>query len=422
MISWQDNRTLVEMKEVAAKIDEKEFYRKTGLPNSTTWLISKMLWVRRNEPDVWEKTRRVVQMHDYFLKALGAPDYFVDLHDAALFGCFDTDGCSWDAAILEALSLPREMLPVPVASGTVLGSVSAEAAKRCGLMQGTPIAAGAGDQSAGTLGAGIVSAGQLSISMGTAGAVIAFLEKPYRDPHGRMMVTHHPVKGRWLLEGYQAAAAGVYRWFRDEIGALEKEAAGRSGKDPFDLINEMAAAVPAGSKGLIFLPYFASAATPRYNPDARGVLAGLTFAHDRGCLARAFMEGITLDMMDMIQGIRNAGVGFHTVRILGGPTRSELWNQIQSDVYGLPVQTLKVPDAAVLGAAILGGVGAGVFPSIEEGAQRMVHVDKGYAPNPRDSAVYAGLYKTYCRLYEALEGSGSFAAIAAAQRGEMGPN
>jgi xylulokinase len=184
----------------------------------------------------------------------------------------------------------------------------------------------------------------------------------------------------------------------------------------------MAAAVPAGSKGLIFLPYFASAATPRYNPDARGVLAGLTFAHDRGCLARAFMEGITLDMMDMIQGIRNAGVGFHTVRILGGPTRSELWNQIQSDVYGLPVQTLKVPDAAVLGAAILGGVGAGVFPSIEEGAQRMVHVDKGYAPNPRDSAVYAGLYKTYCRLYEALEGSGSFAAIAAAQRGEMGPN
>jgi xylulokinase len=207
----------------------------------------------------------------------------------------------------------------------------------------------------------------------------------------------------------------VYRWFRDELGLAEKADAAKSGRDPFDLINDLAAAVPVGSRGLVFLPYFASAATPRYNSNARGVLAGLTFAHDRGCLARAFMEGITLDMMDMIQAMRRAGVEVQRVRILGGPTRSTLWNQIQADIYGTSVQTLKVPDATVLGAAILGGVGAGVFKSIEEGADRMVRIDRTYEPQQQNVVVYAELYATYCRLYEALDKSGSFEAIAAKQ-------
>jgi xylulokinase len=416
MISWQDNRTPEEVKEIAAGMEEKRYYGITGFPNSTTWLLSKMMWVRRNEPEVWKKTRRVVQMHDYFLRALGAGDYYVDMNDAGFFGCYDTVKFRWDPDILKAFSIPENILPVPAASSTVVGKVSAEAAARCGLAEGTPIAVGAGDQSAGALGAGVVRHGFISVSMGTAGAAVAFVEKPFRDPNGRMMVTNHPQKGRWLLEGYQAAAAGVYRWFRDELGTLEKAFAGSVGKDPFELINEEAAAVPAGSRGLVFLPYFASAATPRYNSDARGVLAGLTFAHNRGCLARSFMEGITMDMMDMIQGIVKAGVAVEKVRILGGPTRSELWNQIQCDVYGIPVQTLKVPDATVLGAAVMAGAGAGVFSSIAEGAEKMVQVVKSYTPDPKNVEVYRQLYKTYCQVYDAMDTSGSFAAISAAQK------
>jgi xylulokinase len=415
MISWQDNRTPAEVKEIASRVDQGQYYRTTGFPNSTTWLLSKMMWVRKNEPEVWKRTRRIVQMHDYFLRALGVEDYYVDMNDAGFFGCYDTIGFKWDDGLLKTFDIPREILPVPEASGTVVGKVSREAAARSGFAPGTPIAVGTGDQSAGSLGAGVTRSGLLSISMGTAGAVNAFLAEPFRDPHGRIMVTNHSIKGRWLLEGYQAAAAGVYRWFRDELAALEKAFAGATGKDPFDLINEEAAAVPAGSRGLVFLPYLASAATPRYNSDARGVLAGLTFAHTRGCLARAFMEGITLDMMDMIQAMVKAGVTVEKVRILGGPTRSQLWNQIQADVYGRPVQTLKIPDATVLGAAILGGVGAGVFSSIEEGADRMVRVDKTYEPLAVNVKVYEELYRTYCRLYEALDSSGSFKAISALQ-------
>jgi sugar (pentulose or hexulose) kinase len=416
MISWQDNRTPAEVKEIAEKTDAGAYYRITGFPNSTTWLLSKMMWVRANEPRVWEKTRRVVQMHDYFLRALGVDSFFVDLNDAGFFGCFDTVKLRWDEGLLRTFGISRDLLPTPAASASAAGKVSAAAAERCGLRPGTPISVGAGDQSAGSLGAGVIRPGLLSISMGTAGAVNAFLAEPFRDPNGRMMVTNHTIKGRWLLEGYQAAAAGVYRWFRDELGQAEKAAAEQAGTDAFDLINNLAAAVPAGSRGLVFLPYFASAATPRYNSDARGVMAGLTFAHDRGCLARAFMEGITLDMMDMIQAMRGAGVEVQRVRILGGPTRSELWNQIQADVYGVSVQTLKVPDATVLGAAILGAVGAGIFNSIEEGVDQMVGIGRTYEPDPRNVEVYRELYATYCRMYDALDKSGSFKAIAASQK------
>lgn len=415
MISWQDNRTPAEVAEIAARIDPAEYYRRTGFPNGTTWLLSKLLWVRKNEPEVWARLHRVVQMHDYFLHALGVEDYLVDHNDAGFFGVFDSTAGAWDADLLARFDLPPARLPSPVASGTPAGVVSRAGAARSGLPAGTPIAVGAGDQCAGALGAGVVRPGDLSISLGTAGAVVAFLDRPFRDPAGRMFVTSHAQTGRWLLEGYQAAAASVYRWFRDEIGALEKKEAAHGGDDAFERLNELAAGVPAGSKGLLVLPYFASAATPRYNPDARGALLGLTFAHDRACLARAFMEGITLDMKDMIEAMRAAGADVRHVRALGGPTKSALWNQIQADTYGTPVQTLQVTDATVLGAAILGAVAAGEFASITEAADRLVRVDRTFEPDAAATRVYAGLYEDFCRAYEALAGQGVFRALAGRQ-------
>ncbi|MCK7482253.1 MAG: FGGY-family carbohydrate kinase [Candidatus Moduliflexus flocculans] len=166
----------------------------------------------------------------------------------------------------------------------------------------------------------------------------------------------------------------------------------------------------------MFLPYFASAGTPRYDPDARGVLCGLTFAHDRSCLARAFMEGITMDMRDMILAIQAAGAGVDTVRLLGGPTKSEFWNQMQADIYGATVQTLKIGDATVLGAAILGGVGAGIFGSVAEGARAMARVDRSYEPDAKNAAYYAEQYGAWLSVYEGLSGSGAFGRIAALQK------
>lgn len=416
MISWQDNRAEEEKALVAATIPEAEYYRRTGFPNSTTWLLPKILWVKRREPAVWEKTRRIVQVHDYFLRALGAEDYFVDHNDAGFYGFFDSVACDWDRGMLATFGIPESLLPIPRPSASSAGLVTQKGSERSGLAVGTKIAIGAGDQCSGSLGAGVAAPGDLSISMGTAGAVTAVLEAPYRDPKGRIMITNHSRQGKWLLEGYQAAAASVFRWFKDELASAESAEAAALGKSSYDLICEKAAGAPAGAKGLVFLPYFASAATPRYDSEARGVLAGLTFAHDRSCVARAFMEGITMDMRDMIEAIRGAGAKVETVRILGGPTKSELWNRIQADAYGTTVQTLKVGDAPVLGAAVMGAVGAGVFGSLEEGAKAMVQVDRSYEPDAANASLYDELYGTYCATYEGLGSSGAFGRIAALQR------
>jgi sugar (pentulose or hexulose) kinase len=415
MISWQDNRTPEEVEEIAAAVDPAEYYRRTGYPNSTTWLLSKLMWVRKHEPRVWSKTRRVVQMHDYFLRALGVGEYYVDHNDAGFFGFYDSTEGRWDEELLRRFDIPMEILPVPAASGTRVGEVSVDAGEWCGLAAGTPVSVGAGDQSAGAVGAGIVRKGLVSVSMGTAGAVTAYLDRPFRDPAGKTMVTAHPIDGSWLLEGYQAAAASVYRWYRDELGGLEQQKAQASGQDFFELMNARVAEVPAGANGLLVFPYFAAAATPRYNPSARGMVLGLTFNHDRFALARAFMEGITMDMKDMLNSMVRSGVAIKEARLLGGPTRSRVWNQIQADVYGVPVTTLKVTDATVLGAAILGGVGAGVFSSIASAAESMVRLDERYEPRAAQAALYRELYDAYCRAYDGLQRAGVFASLASIQ-------
>jgi len=415
MISWQDNRTPAEVEEINQKINPGEYYQRTGYPNSTTWLLSKMMWVRKHEPEVWSRTGKVVQMHDYFLKALGADDFFVDMNDAGFFGFFDSTEGRWDEELLSLFDFDSSVLPIPSVSGSSAGKVSAKAAELSGLAAGTIIAIGAGDQCAGSLGSGVVRKGTVSVSMGTAGAVNAFLDSPYRDPNGTGMVTCHSIQGNWLLEAHQAAAAGVYRWFRDEIAALEKSEADSAGKDFYEEMGKKIAEVPAGSRGLLLLPYYAGAATPRYNSDARGVLLGLTFAHDRSSIARAYMEGITLDMKDMLSSFQRSGIEIGDIRILGGPTKSPLWNQIQADVYGTQVSTLEVADATLLGAGVLAAVGAGIFSGIEEGADQMVKIRDVYEPEKENTALYGELYDIFCRTYEGLTEKGVFEKISGIQ-------
>ncbi len=415
MISWQDNRSVAEIKEISEKISDSDYFHITGFPNSTTWMLSKMLWIRNNQPKVWEKTAKVLQLQDFVLRAMGADQYFVDISDARFYGLWDPYNYCWSETLLELFDIDRSLLPQPTASGTRIGAVSEEAAERSGFAAGTPLCVGAGDQNSAAVGAGVISPGFLSVSLGTAGASVAFVDDVFRDPYEKTFVTNHAIYGKWQLEGYQAAAASVYRWFRDEIATLEQARARESGNDAYDIIEEMVSRIPAGSKGLLLLPYFASAATPRYNANARGTLVGITFAHDRACMARAFMEGITLDMWDMISSMIKVGIPIDKVRILGGPTRSETWNQIQADIYNRPVQTLAIPDAAVLGAAIMAGVGVGAFKDIAEGVEGMVSVDRTYEPIPENAKIYSELYDVYCRLYEGLDEKHVFESLAKMQ-------
>ena len=416
MISWQDNRTTAELELIRSGITDNTFYDICRLPLSTTWMISKILWLQRNEPEAWAKTSKVIQLQDFLLHGWGADGYFCDHSDAAFFGCWDTSRLFWNDRLVSLAGLTPDLLPQPRASGTRVGVLSQAVATKTGLQAGTPLCVGGGDQNVAALGAGVIAPGLLSVSLGTGGAVCTCVREPFHDAARRTMVTNHVMPGHWLVEGYQAGAASVFRWFRDEIAAIESAFARTAGKDTYDLITEMVSKAPVGSRGLLLMPYFASAATPRWNPAARGTLVGMTFAHNRNCLARAFVEGITLEVNDMLQSLVRAGVPFKTVHLLGGPTKSEIWNQIQADVYGHKVCTLCNTDAAVTGAAILAGVGVGLFPDVSTGVANLVKVRRTYEPDAAHHAIYERLYGLYQSLYAALGDSGFYDQLAQFQQ------
>ncbi|MGL6196933.1 MAG: xylulokinase, partial [Thermoguttaceae bacterium] len=416
MISWQDNRCTEEIDIIRKSISDEEFYRITSMPLNTTWMIGKILWLKRNEPENFKKAAKVVQLHDYVLKSWGTDEFIDDYSDASFYGLWDPAKLMWREDLCEIAGITPKQLPQTGPSAQIVGKIGAKAAQVTGLREGTPICIGAGDQNSAAVGAGVVQTGVGNVSLGTGGAAVAFSDLLYNDPNCKTMVTHHPIPGKWMIEGYQAGAASVYRWFRDEISSLEKAFASHSDRDVYSLLDDMVKKVPAGSKGLVLLPYFAGSASPRWNPDARGTLIGLTFAHDRSCLVRAFMEGITLEVRDMLCSIRSANVELSDIRILGGPTKSRIWNQIQSDVYGCSVRTLKQTDAAVVGAAVFAGVGAGVFKNIPEACKTLVKIDESYSPNLANVPVYDTMYEIFCRSFQALSDNGVFSEVADAQR------
>jgi sugar (pentulose or hexulose) kinase len=415
MISWQDSRCNEEVLEISSKIPPEEYYEITGFPNNTTWLLPEILWVRKNEPSVWNKTFKIIQLQDFTLKAFGAKGYFNDISDAGFSGMFDTKNLQWSEKILNTFGIDKNILSIPTASGVIAGEISRGTSEVSGFYEGMPICVGAGDQNSASTGAGVVYEGYASVSMGTAGNANAFIENPYRDPAGKNMVVNHSIYGKWQVEGHQAGAAGVFRWFRDEFTALEKQQAYDSKSNVYKLIDKKISEIPAGSKGLVFLPYLASATSPRWNVDAKGVLAGLSFSHDKWCIGRAFMEGITMEMKDILTSLRKSGINIEHIRIMGGATNSDLWNQMQSNVYNLEVSTLKVKDAAVLGASIMGGVGVGIFKDIREGVSQMVKTDKKFIPEGNAAKIYDEIYNIYCNIYDSMNENKVFSDIAKLQ-------
>jgi len=407
MISWLDNRADKQVETIKEKLGAEEFYRISGMPLCTAWILPKVMWVQDNEKDLWEKTARVVQLHDFILRTLGADDYYDDEPDSSFWGYFDTNNIEWLPEIAEKFGISKDKFPVVKQPGTMVGKISPEVAGETGLSTDTLLCIGAGDQNCAAVGAGAVRPGMATVSIGTGGLAIVFLDKPFRDPKGKGIISINAVHGNWQIEGLQNGSAGVLRWFRDQLALYDKEEAEKLGEDAYVRIGRLIEESKPGADGLVFLPYLASANTPRYDPDARGTLIGLSFIHTRGDIARAVMEAITLDQKDMLTSIREAGVSIERIRIMGGATKSELWNQMQADCYGVPVETLRITDAAVLGAAICAGVGAGIYPDIPTATDSLVRVDRTYEPSPEMTAFYDESYRLYVKAYEALSGKDS---------------
>jgi len=296
--------------------------------------------------------------------------------------------------VLEALEIPLEWLPQVFEGPQITGTITAEAAQLTGLKAGTPVVGGGGDQAAGAVGAGAVQPGVVSLALGTSGVVFASTSSPLIEPQGRLHAFCHAVPGRWHLMGVMLSAAGSLRWYRDTF---------HPGQD-YDSLLAPAAAIPAGCEGLLFLPYLTGERTPHPDPLARGAFVGLTIRHNEGHLVRAVLEGVAFGLRDSFELMKQAGQKeINQVRVSGGGARSLLWRQILADVFGAELVTVNTTEGAAYGAALLAGVGAGLWPDVDSACQATVRLTGSTVPQPAEQAAYEKYYALYRQLYPALK-------------------
>jgi xylulokinase len=418
-ISWQDTRHPQQLDLLRREVGNERFYDLTGLPIGAFWPIGKILWVKENEPEVLAGAAKILTTQEYFLRKLGGTeDWFIDWANASLTGLMDIDKLEWSQELLDVIGIGIDQLPTIVPGGERVGQITEEVAARTGLPVGMPVSTGGGDQQCAAIGAGVIEAGLCELTFGTAGNSVAVLAGPINDPNRVITRSMHALREPvWQAEGIQASAGSAYRWFLEHIGYLARYIEPFTQVDPYELINNLAAKSPCGANGLIFHPYLAGSLTPHYDELARGGFIGLTHKHGLPDLARAVLEGVAYEAREIFQAYDAMGHQISEVRLAGGATKSDLWCQIQADVYGRPTTVLREGECAALGAAILGAVGAGVFRDIRHGIDSAVHVKRTFQPDPERHQRYGELGDIFHQAYTALSESGVYAALAKVQAG-----
>ncbi|MGV3520113.1 xylulokinase [Luteitalea sp.] len=392
---WCDQRTQAECDNLTERIGAARLIEWTSNPALTGFTLPKLLWVRRTEPEAWARVRHVLLPKDYIRYRLTGR-LATDVADASGTLLFDVARRQWSRDMLGATGLEASLLPEAFEGPQVTGSLTADGAAAIGLLAGTPVVAGGGDQAAGAVGMGIVQAGAVCATIGTSGVVFAATDRPALDPRGRVHTFCHAVPGRWHVMGVTQAAGLSLRWFRDRFGS-----GGSDGRDPYERLTDEALAIPPGADGVLWAPYLMGERTPHLDAEARAALVGLAASHTRGHVIRAILEGVAFSLQDSFTILREMQVPVEGIRLGGGGARSALWRQIQADVYGQPVQTVAAEEGAAYGAGLLAGVGAGVWPDVDTACDRVVRVTSEVAPGD-GHPVLARQYRAYQALYPAL--------------------
>jgi xylulokinase len=392
-ILWNDQRCGAECDEIRARISRAELVQITGNDALTGFTAPKILWVETHEPEIYRRARHVLLPKDYIRYKLTGT-LAMDKADGSGTMLFDLRKRTWSSQILNALNISPDWLPQTFEGHEITGEVTREAGGLTGLRPGTPVVAGGGDQSAQAIGVGVVHPGTIAVTLGTSGVVFAATESALIEPEGRLHAFCHAVPNRWHLMGVMLSAAGSLQWYRDKL------ACDRS----FAELVEEAAAVPAGSEGLIFLPYLSGERTPHPDPLARGAWIGLTTRHGQAHLTRSILEGVAFGIKDMFCLMRDAGLGaIEEVRVSGGGAKSLLWRQVLSDVLDAELVTVNTTEGAAFGAALLAGVGAGVWSNVDAACASTVSISDRVSPNRETTKLYDSTYEQYQRLYPILK-------------------
>ncbi|HDZ19893.1 hypothetical protein LCGC14_0204660 [marine sediment metagenome] len=403
-IVWLDNRAHDEAAAIEAKFGRDLVYKTTGQPDvGPIWTACKILWIKTHEPDVFAATAKFCLVEDFLIHRLSGK--FVSefsVYSSSLVLDINTRAL-WPE-MLEFIGVSADHFPELTESGSVVGPITAEAAAATGLSTETLVVTGAYDHAAGSIGAGVTHSGVMSETTGSSMAICAPVDSIAFDPEFRVPVHCHAISGKYFFSPYGETAGMVLKWFRDNLGQSEIAQAEATGGDAFEILSEMAAAVPAGSEGLVMLPFLSGTGAPEFDPNAKGVFFGLALKHTKGHFVRAIMESVAYMIAKNVDVMADLGVKVDEIRSLGGGAKSDLWCQIKADAMGTRVAIVEESEQALKGAAILAGVGAGVFGDLEAASNDMVAIKKRYEPNADNAQIYAAGLATYEALYENLKG------------------
>jgi len=385
---WNDQRTEAQAREISEKVGGEHLIEIAGNPPITGFQAPKILWLRDEEPENFSRVSRVLLPKDYVRLRLTG-EHATDASDASGTLLLDVKARGWSREILDALEIPSEWLPTVYEGPEQTGTLRDSIAEELGLPPGLPVAAGGGDNAAAAVGTGIMEGGLVSSSVGTSGVVFAAFEEFTPDPSGRIHALCHAVPGEYHTMGVTLSAGGSLSWWSETLGR------------DFDELVEAASGVPAGAEGLLFLPYLTGERTPHLDPNARGAFVGLTARHGLAHMTRALMEGVVFSMRDALEVMRGLpGGAVEQIRATGGGARSPLWRRLQAEVYGEPIRRTTADEGPAYGAALLGGVAAGLYEDVREATSVVTLRDEITEPDGERAKAYDAYFEVHRSLYE----------------------
>ena len=400
-IIWMDRRAKQQCQQIRSAISEQSFYSVTGLSIDPSHMAPKIMWLQENRPEAYEGAAQFLLPGNFLLKFLTDESY-TDHSNASCSMLYDIKQGQWSSKLCDLIGIPTEKLPQIRDSTYVAGCVTSTFADACGLRSDVKVVVGGGDEEVGSVGAGVTDHLALLDLTGTSEPMCLSLDEPLLDPTGLLECHAHGYPGKWLLENTGSLSGGIYRWFKEQFAEAETQQAKKLGTSAYDILNQEISSIMPGSGGLLLLPFFSGSMLPESNPDARGVLLGLTLGHTRQHIARAVMEGTAYVLRDAVEHLSKIGLAPTRIVLAGGGARAEIWRRIKTDVINKSTVCCRNEEVTVLGAAILALVGAGLYKHVGEAVSKIVRISDSLSPSPESAAVYEKLYDIYRETYVAL--------------------
>ena len=397
---WMDTRANALCEELKKEISEEEIFKVCGNPLEPSYTLPKILWYKKHRPEVYEKTQYILQSNSFIVYKLTDKNS-QDKSQGYGYQCFDMHNGTWDKELCRAFGIEERILPPIYDCHQVVGYVTEEAAKVTGLQAGIPVVAGGLDAACGTLGAGVIHNGQTQEQGGQAGGM-SICTDTYRADQ-RLILSYHVVPNCWLLQGGTVGGGGTIKWFEEQFGEAERQLAKEKGTHSFEEMSTEAGQIQPGAEGLVFLPYMAGERSPIWNPKAKGVYFGLDFSKTRAHLIRATFEGVAYSLKHNLDIAENTGANVEELHAMGGAANSLVWTQIKADVTGKKISVPASDTATTLGAALLAGVGVGIYKDFEEAVKQTVAIKRVHLPNKDHSECYKHYFEIYKKLYSHLK-------------------